>query len=403
MIRACKEVLDTMGAPYDNQLFLLGYSQGGHSTMATHQLIQQTPYLDSVMHVTASAPMSGAYDMGGVMGDLLTSNQPYPAPFYLPYLIFGYQEVYHLYTNPGDIMIAPYDSTLPPLFNGVTPEGTVDNAMPHSGIPVQIMQPYQVDSFVNDSNTNFFRIILDSNDTYRWNPTSPMHLYFCTGDHYVPHANTTVAYNYFIDSMHATTVDTFDMGPYEHQACAPYAILNAVQWFQSLTYKHIAPAGVTTYASTLAGSPNGSLVAIVAPGYGNPPFNYAWSNGATTDSISGLAQGTYYVTVTDQSNCLYVDSGTVQFINGIQDEVLTNVRVYPNPAKGMVYIENTNPADNIKQPQVYDMQGRLITTYMVRTGSSIQLYFDNAAQGVYYVRLTSDSGKSMVSKITILE
>jgi len=39
MIRAAKELVDTMGATYNDQLFLLGYSQGGHATMAAHQLI----------------------------------------------------------------------------------------------------------------------------------------------------------------------------------------------------------------------------------------------------------------------------------------------------------------------------------------------------------------------------
>ena len=399
MIRAAKEVVDTMGAPYNDQLFLLGYSQGGHATMATHQLIQQQ--LDNVMHVTASAPMSGAYDMSGVMGDLLTSPQPYPAPFYLPYLIFGYQEVYHLYTNDSDVMIHPYDSTLQPLFNGIIPESTVDNAMPPSGIPVQIMQPFQVDSFVQDSSTNFFRVKLKENNTYYWLPTSPITMYFCTGDNYVPHANTTVAYNYFVDSMGATNVDTVDIGNYEHQACAPYAILSAVQWFQRLTYKQLG-AVVTVDTNTSSSVPNG--VVTVHPENGEGPFTFNWSNGNTTDSsITGLSAGTYTVTITDKNHCTYVASATVLLVNGIEDEVLTNVKIYPNPAKGMVYIENTNPADNIKQPQVYDMAGRLITTYPVRVGNSIQLYFDNAAQGVYYVRLSSDSGKTLVSKITIID
>ncbi len=69
----------------------------------------------------------------------------------------------------------------------------------------------------------------------------------------------------------------------------------------------------------------------------------------------------------------------------------------------MVNIENTNPADNLKQPEVFDMNGRLVKTYAVRQGINIQLYFDDIAQGVYYVRLRADSGKQVISKITILE
>ena len=399
MIRAAKELLDTMGAPYNDQLFLLGYSQGGHATMAAHQLIQEQ--LDNVMHVTASAPMSGAYDMSGVMGNLLTSNQPYPAPFYLPYLIFGYQEVYHLFTNDSDVIVHPYDTTLQPLFNGTIGEGTIDNAMPHSGIPVQIMQPYQVDSFVNHPTTNFFRIRLDSNNTYRWLPTSPMHLYFCTGDHYVPYQNTVVAYNYFM-AEHATNIDTFDVGPLEHQACAPLAILGAVQWFESLTYKQLS-ATVSVNNSTSASVPNGTATAHVNTGTGEGPYTYNWSNGATTDSISDLPTGTYSVTVTDKNLCTNINTAVITLINGMQTEVLTNVRIYPNPAKNVVYIENTDPADNIKQPQVYDMAGRLVTTYTVRSGNTIQLLFDQVASGIYYVRLQSDNGKTLVSKITILQ
>jgi len=404
MIRAAKNVVDTMGAPYSDQLFLLGYSEGGHATMATHQLIQETPYLDSVMHVTASAPMSGAYDMSGVMGDLLTAQQPYPAPFYLPYLIFGYNEVYHMFANDSDVMIAPYDTTLPPLFNGIVDEGTVDNAMPSSQIPVQIMQPYQVDSFVNDSNTNYFRDTLKKNNTYYWKPNSPLHMYYCDSDHYVPHANTFVAYDYFAAEGDTPLVAKFDMGPYEHQACAPYAILSAVDWFEGLAYQAIRSQGITVTNNTSGriNEPNGSATAHDT--LGEPPYTYIWSNGDSTQNISGLAAGTYRVTVSDRNGCFQaVDSAVVQFINGIQDEVLSNVRVYPNPAKGVIYVENTDPTDNIRQPEVYDMQGRLIKTYAIKQGNTTALYFDQVAQGVYCVRLIADSGKELHAKITMLE
>jgi len=36
---------------------------------------------------------------------------------------------------------------------------------------------------------------------------------------------------------------------------------------------------------------------------GSPPYNYNWSNGATSPGISGLTNGTYSVEITDQSGC----------------------------------------------------------------------------------------------------
>jgi hypothetical protein len=43
--------------------------------------------------------------------------------------------------------------------------------------------------------------------------------------------------------------------------------------------------------------------AQVSPVGGNPPYTYVWSNGSTTQSISGVCAGNYVVTVSDNNNC----------------------------------------------------------------------------------------------------
>ena len=51
---------------------------------------------------------------------------------------------------------------------------------------------------------------------------------------------------------------------------------------------------------------NGSIALTVVTGY--TPVQFEWSNGATTDNLSGLDTGNYYVTVTDAHGCSVKDT-----------------------------------------------------------------------------------------------
>ncbi len=76
------------------------------------------------------------------------------------------------------------------------------------------------------------------------------------------------------------------------------AVVAAAQPFQ---------INVTGTNMTTCGVSNGTATATIVSGSG--PFTYLWSNGATTSTISGLAPGTYSVTVTNGNGC--VTSGSV--------------------------------------------------------------------------------------------
>ncbi|MFK8164163.1 MAG: T9SS type A sorting domain-containing protein, partial [Lewinella sp.] len=67
---------------------------------------------------------------------------------------------------------------------------------------------------------------------------------------------------------------------------------------------------MTTTSSTDANNgSNGTATANVTGG--TSPYSYAWSNGGTTGTISGLAAGTYSVTVTDVNGCTTSANATV--------------------------------------------------------------------------------------------
>ena len=66
---------------------------------------------------------------------------------------------------------------------------------------------------------------------------------------------------------------------------------------------------LTTSSTPASGATNdGTATALVSGG--TAPYNYLWSNGGTNATITGLAPGTYTVTVIDVSGCVQISSAT---------------------------------------------------------------------------------------------
>jgi hypothetical protein len=207
LLRAAREACQDLGIQLNGELYLSGYSQGGFSTMATHQYIET--YFPNEFTVTKSFPGAGSYDMSGAMVDLMLSDLDYPSPGYLPFLIFTWNPIYNIFTNPSDYLKSPYDTVLPSKVNGLLSIGQINSFMPDT--PKLIFHQHVIDSFANNPN-HPFRLALKDNDVYEWVPQAPMTMIHCRADRQVPIENTRNAYNYFIQHG-ATQVDTLDLNP----------------------------------------------------------------------------------------------------------------------------------------------------------------------------------------------
>jgi hypothetical protein len=230
LLRATREACQDLGISLSNELYLAGYSQGGYSTMVTHQYIET--YFPNEFTVTRSFPGAGSYDMSGAMVDLMLSDLDYPSPAYLPFLIFTWNPIYQLFSNPSDYLKSPYDTVLPSKINGLYSIGQINSYMPDT--PKLIFHQHVIDSFVNNLN-HPFRKALKENDVYKWVPQSPMTMIHCRADRQVPIENTRNAYNYFIQHG-AQNVDTLDLNPsLGHGNCGQLYLLYLKNYLDNIT------------------------------------------------------------------------------------------------------------------------------------------------------------------------
>ncbi|HOB99791.1 MAG TPA: lipase family protein, partial [Verrucomicrobiota bacterium] len=229
MLRAARAFCSSRGVALSGRLFLIGYSHGGHATMALHRELEE--YHADEFSITASAPMAGAYDLSGVTTDDVLAGRPMPNPYYFAMLLSSYQAVYRLADSLADLLAPPYDATLPPLLDGEHSGGEINAAMPDD--VTKALKPEYV-AALRSQPGHPLRLALRENDLYRWTPRSPMRMYHCRGDGDVLHANSQVAYDSF-QARGATQVQLVDPDPSAgHGDCSIPSLILAKEWFDTL-------------------------------------------------------------------------------------------------------------------------------------------------------------------------
>lgn len=93
-----------------------------------------------------------------------------------------------------------------------------------------------------------------------------------------------------------------------------------------------------------AGGTNGSVDLSVSGGIA--PYTYGWSNGATTQDISGLAAGFYSVTVTDNNGCTANLNVTITELSNLTVNIVSVVNSQCNADNGSIDISISGGSGN---------------------------------------------------------
>ncbi len=229
LLRAARRYCASNAVALSDKLFLTGYSHGGHATLAAMREIEELHGTEFA--ITACAPGAGAYDLSGVTAEDFLADKAKPNPYYLPYLLVALQDVYGWADSWSDLLVAPYDGTIPPLFDGQHGSGEINDKLPSK--PSQILRPETLESFRTNP-ADPLRLLLRENDLIRWTPKAPLRLYHCSGDQDVPPANMATALAAF-HARGATQVQALDPMPgADHGGCVQPALLAAKAWFDTL-------------------------------------------------------------------------------------------------------------------------------------------------------------------------
>jgi len=384
LLRAAVDLQDDLGFALNGELFIWGYSQGGHATAALQRKIE----LDAQdeFTITASVPMSGPFNISGVQADVITSDVPYPTPGYLPYVALSYQEAYGtLYDNLEDIFKPEYAAILPGLFDGTHSMGEINAACP--SIPNEILADGVLEAYENDQD-HPIRIALRDNDLLDWAPQVPTIILYCNLDDQVNYQNSIVALAAF-EELGSTSVETQNMGPYNHGLCAPFAMFEGYNQFESLRAPLFEATVNTDIIADVEGpeATGGITVEVIAEGN----WSFEWSNGSTELSLSEVDGGEYTFTVISEDGCRLDYTFEVETATSIV-EIDKGIQFYPVPVTDKLRIDS----DRNVGVQLFSVTGVLIESFLVQPGSFID--FSQFSAGVYILKTDSGQTHSILKK-----
>lgn len=223
-----------------DQIFLSGYSQGGHGAMALHREMEQNWPEYNIM---ASAPQSGPYDISGTQFPWTFADESYSNPSYLAYVALAWQSVYgNLYGDLGDWFQEPYASQLPGFLNGEMSSAEINAVLP--ALTEDFAQPGLFEELLDPAGA--FMAAASDNDVYDWAPAATTRLYYCTEDEQVFYENALVAETW-MNNLGANDVTAVDLGAFNHGTCAGFAIFGAALWFRDLA-TFCVPSAVDEWA-----------------------------------------------------------------------------------------------------------------------------------------------------------
>jgi subtilisin-like proprotein convertase family protein len=136
---------------------------------------------------------------------------------------------------------------------------------------------------------------------------------------------------------------------------------------------------------TCAGGTDGAI--DVTTSGGTAPYTFSWSSGQTTEDLSGMAAGTYTLTITDDNGCIYSEDITISTLPGINISLVSTTNEVCSQGNGAIDINVTGGTGSYG--------------YSWDNGATTQ-DISNIGVGTYYVTVTDGNGCTAQANYSII-
>ncbi len=210
MLRAARSAAPGLGAAFDRDVAVTGFSQGGQVAMALGRELARGA--DPRFRLGMLAPIAGPYDLEhaelpGMFDGRIGAQS---AVFYVAFFLTAQNRLHPLYRDPSEVFRAPYADRVEDLFDGDHPAEEMAGKLPAR------LEDLLTDSWYQKLQhpSGVLLHLLRANDhTCDWTPDRNVRitLYTATGDRDVPMANTLGCARQL--AHHDATPTVVDQGP----------------------------------------------------------------------------------------------------------------------------------------------------------------------------------------------
>ncbi len=225
-LRAAQSASAQAGQTWNANLYLTGFSQGGHAAALLQRTLEQRP--DPAWRVVAGTGIAGPYRLADISFPFALGGHSPEDSDYLATVALSYATYDH---RPLDSVLAePYAESVARLFDGDHSLAEIAKAMPSN--PRAMFTPEVLAAF-DGKGSSWFVDALRANQIEHWAPHAPFRAYYGDNDVDVSPADAKA----LVADAKALggEAEAISVGPYDHGGSALHAAPMIREWFDQLS------------------------------------------------------------------------------------------------------------------------------------------------------------------------